>query len=171
MINIITEDNLITPQEKEELFLQFMHSYLTFLIYICRYYYSNRDEKCNDSQQIEFSLIDSLTLMWQSHVAAFSLKTYYKRLDYEHGTDLTFNREQSKLVVPKLRELKMIINYYPFTEKTNKLHCLSLLKQTQHYYEFDKFVIVDANLHADPWLASHLSQYSKSLERCHDKSD
>lgn len=162
VINIITEDNLITPQEKEELSLQFMHSFLTFLIYICRYSCSNRDEKSIDLQQIEFSLIDSLTLMWQSHVTVFSLKSYYKRLGYEHGTDLTFNREQSELVVPKLEELKIIINYYPFTEKSNKLHCLSLLKQTQHYYVLDKFVIVDANLHADPWLASHLCQYSKS---------
>lgn len=161
--------NVIKPQEKEELFLQFFHSYLTFLIYIYK------TDKCNgdysDRQQLESHLISSLTLMWQIHVATSTFKTYYKKVGFEHGTGLIYNEEQSKLIVPKLQEMRLVIKGYPNIEKSNKLYCLSLLEQTKHYYEKNMSVIVDASLHAAPWLAPSIKPQHQRIERCKSKDD
>lgn len=156
VVIMTTAEEVITPREKEELFLRFLHSYLTFLIHICgcssvRF---DENEEHIDCKQLENSLTNSLTLIWQMHVAVFTLKTYYKKANYKHGTNLIFDQEQSELVVPQLRKMTRMINYYPFIEKTNKQYCLSLLEQMQCYYEQYELVIVDADLHATPWLAS-----------------
>lgn len=151
-----TREAIIMLHEKEKLFLQFLNSFLTFLIYICRCSLDNYDEQCTDYQKFEISLTNSLTLMWQMHVAMFSLKTYYRRADYIHGTSLTFNDEQSELIVPQLGKMKLIIECFPYIEEADKLHCLALLEQIKSYYEHCELVIVEAGLHADPWLASPL---------------
>lgn len=147
---------IVTQHEKEELFLQFLHSFLIFLIYVCRCSLDNCDKRRIDRQKLELSLMNSLTLMWQMHVTIFTLKTYYRKADYIHDTSLTFNHEQSELIVPQLRKMEIMIDYYPFIEKEDKRHCLSLLEQIKSYYKKCEFVIVEADLHAEPWLASSL---------------
>lgn len=162
------ERNIITPQEKEELFLQFTHSYVTFLIYICK------EITCGGKgvrQALENSIINSLTLMWQLHTAASTLKMSYKRAGHAHGTGLTFNQEQAQFVVLKLKELRVLIKHDQTIERSSQRYCLSMIDQIGCYYEENNVVIVAPNLHADPWLAHAVKQGCQELRRCNDKND
>lgn len=165
------KDPIIMLHEKEDLFLQFLHSFLTFLIYIYTCSTDNGEEHYIEHQNIEMSLTDSLTLIWQMHVSIFTLKNYYRKANYLVDTELTFNQKQSELIIPQLEKMKLIIDSYPFIEKTDTLHYLSLLEQIKSYYKQCELTIVRADLHADPWLAYPLEPQRQMLGRCNAKDD
>lgn len=171
VVNITNTKGDRTPQEKEALFLQFVDSYVTFLIYVCNHSLLNCKAGQRFCQELEFNMIRFLTLMWQLHVTNTILKSGYLEMDFTHGTSITYNHEQSKRIMPKFKKLKKIIQYIPCFQSENKRYCLSLLNQTQSYYQPNDYAFIEDNFNVEPWLTGMLNTVKTKEERCIDKVD
>lgn len=171
MVSITNTKGDRTPQEKEALFLQFVDSYVTFLIYVCNHSLLNCKARQKYCQELEFNIIRSITLMWQLHVTNTILKSEYLEMDFTQGTSITYNHEQSKRIMPKFKKLKKIIQNIPCFQSENKRYCLSLLDQTQSYYQPNGYAFIEDNFDVEPWLTDMLKAVKTKGERCIDKVD
>lgn len=142
----------MTPQEKEELFLQFVDSYVTFLIYVCNHSLLGCKNEQRNCRELEFNIKSSLTLMWQLHVTNSSLKSSYLEINFAQGASLISNREQLNRVASRLKQLKKNIACTPCFQTKNKRYCLSLIDQILFYYHPNGYAIFENNFKTEPLL-------------------
>lgn len=113
----------------------------------------NQLDKPAFRRRLESSLVQSLTLLWQMHVAIFSIKSLFLKAQNQYFLDDAINEKQTKHIITLLTETKAIAEKYPFLQSIDKIMYVNLLDQVLHYYTNQNIVIVK-DAYPKPWLSN-----------------
>lgn len=147
-----------TLKERELEYINFFHSFLLFLTKTFDTILTNESLPIEKSNQLERSVMTSLSLLWTLHVFIFSNSILYFKTSNEKSKLLTFDDNQSLTILSLLQQLKNDIEQYPFINESYKIKCEHTLEQILRHYNLNSSTIIKSNLHAPPpWLSGEFS--------------